>query len=208
MIPTPKPEAQTRLHAWMRDVNSGYSSFDEAAITVFRHQYDRNTPYRRYWDALGIAPPSEGFDWRTAPALPTDCFKESTLPPRAFPADQVRHAFLTSGTTKEIRGRHEFATLELYETSIREGWHQLGLPAIDNPWFLAPPASSTPESSLGHMFATLGHGFENRWLMDANGALAPRTYPVSNGEPEAPATWPVPPAPVLSARGARAPGAS
>ena len=170
----------------MRGSPSGFSSFDEAAAAVFRHQYDQNAPYRRYWDALGIAPPAEGFDWLTAPALPTDCFKESTLPPRAFPADQVRHAFLTSGTTKEIRGRHEFATLELYETSIREGWHQLGLPAIDNPWFLAPPASSTPESSLGHMFATLGNGFENRWLM------------VASGEPEAPATWPVPPALALA----------
>ena len=164
-----RADLHARLLAWMDDAQAGFASFAQAATAVFQHQYEHNTPYRRYWDARGIAPPADGFDWRTAPALPTDCFKETTLPPRAFPSGETRHVFLTSGTTREIRGRHEFATLELYETSIREGWHQLGLPAIDNPWFLAPPASTTPESSLGHMFATLGDGFEGRWLLDENG---------------------------------------
>lgn len=79
--------------------------------------------------------------------------------------------FLTSGTTRDVRGRHEFASLELYESSIKECWGQLGLPVIANPWFLAPPANTTPESSLAHMFATLGSGFPDRWLMDTHGSL-------------------------------------
>lgn len=167
----PPSELHTRLLTWMRDERAGFTSFDEAAAAVFLFQYENNAPYRRYWDTLGIAPPHDDFDWHTAPALPTDCFKETAFPPRSFPAEKTRHVFLTSGTTKEIRGRHEFGSLALYETSICEGWKQLGLPTITNPWFLAPPASSTPTSSLGHMFATLGEGFENRWLMDKNGEL-------------------------------------
>lgn len=157
----------------MRGVGEGFVHFDEAADAVFRHQYAHNEPYRRYWDARGLqAPGVEPVDWRVVPALPTDCFKEISLPPRAFPAGEIRHVFLTSGTTRDVRGRHEFASLDLYETSIREGWKQLGLPAITNPWFLAPPASTTPDSSLGHMFATLGEGFSERWLVDESGTPA------------------------------------
>ena len=178
-MPSPATTSTAALHdrllAWIRGHDGGFGSFEDAAAAVFRHQYEHNMPYRRYWDALGVAPPGESFHWRAAPALPTDCFKETTLPPRAFPAEEARRVFLTSGTTRDVRGRHEFTTLDLYETSIREGWRQLGLPAITNPWFLSPPATTTPESSLGHMFATLGEGFGNRWLMDASGvpALSP-----------------------------------
>lgn len=166
-------ELRTRLLSWMSDASSGFASFEEAAAAVFQHQYHHNPCYRSYWDARGIAAPSKHFDWHHAPALPTDCFKESTYPPRAFAAETIRYVFLTSGTTREIRGRHEFDALDLYETSIRQGWKQLGLPTIDNPWFLAPPATTTPESSLGHMFATLGQGFGNRWLLDQHGAADP-----------------------------------
>jgi len=165
----PEPDLHSRLLAWIGDEHSGFASFAAAAAAVFHHQYQNNAPYRRYWDSLGIPAPHEDFDWQSAPALPADCFKETALPPRSFDATKTRHTFLTSGTSKDIRGRHEFATLDLYESSIREGWKQLGLPAISNPWFLAPPARSTPESSLGHMFATLGAGFDNRWLLDESG---------------------------------------
>jgi len=168
----------------MRDSRDGFASFDEAAGAVFCHQYTCNEPYRRYWDMLGAAAPAAGHaDWRSVPALPTDCFKESTHLPRAFDANHTRRVFLTSGTTREIRGRHEFDSLELYETSIREGWKQLGLPAITNPWFIAPPASSTPESSLGHMFATLGEGHPQRWLIDENGVADPSPLLISSMDP-------------------------
>jgi len=166
-------DLQSRLLAWMRGDGDGFASFEAAAAAVFRHQYTHNAPYRRYWDALGHAAPlAVDFDWRQAPALPTDCFKETAHPPRAFAAGETRRAFLTSGTTREIRGRHEFTTLDLYETSIVEGWKQLGLPALENPWFLAAPAATTPESSLAHMFATLAAGFDDRWLIGADGAPA------------------------------------
>lgn len=164
----PATDLESRLLAWMRG-DGGFPSFDAAAAAVFRHQYTHNAPYRRYWDALGHAAPAADFHWSRAPALPTDCFKETAHPPRAFPAAEARHAFLTSGTTREIRGRHQFATLALYETSIRQGWKQLNLPAIDNPWFLAAPAATTPESSLAHMFATLGREFPDRWLINTDG---------------------------------------
>jgi len=165
------PELHTRLVSWIADPGSGFGSFEEAAAAVFSHQYECNAAYRAYWDACGIAAPDVDFDWQAAPALPTDCFKESAHPPRAFPAESTRRVFLTSGTTRETRGRHAFDSLDLYETSIREGWRQLGLPTNDNPWFLAPPASAAPESSLGHMFAVLGEGFTDRWLMDGRGTV-------------------------------------
>lgn len=167
----PASELRNRLLAWMADPGRGFGSFDAAAAAVFRHQYRHNAPYRAYWDACGAPAPDVGFDWHEAPALPTDCFKEAAHPPRAFPAEATRRVFLTSGTTREVRGRHAFDALDLYEASIREGWRQLGLPDVRNPWFLAPPADLTPESSLGHMFAVLGAGCAERWLIDANGEI-------------------------------------
>lgn len=182
------PELRNRLIMWMGNARAGFADFEEAAAAVFQFQYQHNACYRAYWNACGVPAPGDSFDWREAPALPTDCFKQSAHPPRAFPADATSRVFLTSGTTREMRGRHAFDSLELYETSIREGWKQLkwpeppaadllpdieahSFPKITNPWFLAPPAITTPESSLGHMFAVLGEGFTGRWLMDENGVV-------------------------------------
>ncbi len=160
-----------RLRAWIAGDVGGFSSFDEAAAVVFSWQHDHNHAYRRYWEALGVPSPGADFDWRAAPALPTDAFKVAGLPPRSIPGGAVRHTFVTSGTTREVRGRHEFSSLDLYEQSIRHGWRQLGLPEPANPWFLSPPAEAMPDSSLAHMFATLGDGRLGRWMMDADGRI-------------------------------------
>jgi len=154
-----------RLLSWMRRESGGFASFEEAAAAIFAWQFEQNQPYRRYCEAIGRTP-RELTDWREIPALPTDCFKDARNRPSCFPQEMVVRSFLTSGTTQEIRGQHDFADLELYETSILRGWQEADLPEIKNPLFLY---HLSLHSSLGHMFKTLAVGKKPHWLMDASG---------------------------------------
>ncbi|MFT4175716.1 MAG: hypothetical protein QM627_03595 [Luteolibacter sp.] len=153
------------LLAWMR---GGDASFEEMALRVYAYQMERNPSYRAYAEALGKV--SVG-DWREIPALPTDAFKFPRHALRCFPEGEIRRFFLTSGTTREVRGCHEFATMEFYETSILGGWKRLGLPEVKNPWFLSQRPEVAPNSSLVHMFRTLAEAGEERWMIDAEGEM-------------------------------------
>jgi len=151
------------------------------ALRVFRHQMEKNRPYQRYCEALGR---DEVSTWREIPALPTDAFKFPPYPLRCFSAEETARFFLTSGTTREVRGCHEFRTLDLYEASIRHGWKSLELPEIPNPWFLSQTPEVAPNSSLVHMFHALAEVPRERWLIDAEGRmdlskLARETQPVA-----------------------------
>lgn len=143
------------------------------ALEVFAHQFTANAPYRRYCEALGRTP-AHVHDWRDIPALPTDAFKLRSLLPRSFPAGRASRYFLTSGTTTDVRGRHEFEDLDLYEASILAGWKETGLPEFPEPWFLSQSAEISRESSLVHMFDVLRRaaGKKNdRWMIDEKGTI-------------------------------------
>ncbi len=143
--------------------------FGDMALEVFRHQFAENAPYRNYCLALGRDPSSVD-DWRVIPALPTDAFKFPAHLPRGFPAERATRHFLTSGTTTEVRGRHEFEDLDLYHASILSGWRELRLPEIPDPWFYSQCPADAPESSLVDMFGMLGAGAgEDCWLISAEG---------------------------------------
>jgi hypothetical protein len=160
--------------AWIGGNGEGAASFDGMAREMFAHQFSANLPYRHYCVALGKTPESVA-DWREIPALPTDAFKFPAHLPRSFPAERASRYFLTSGTTTEVRGRHEFEDLELYEASILAGWRNVGLPEISNPWFLSQSPAAAAESSLVHMFEVLrkSAGVEERWMIGADGKIDP-----------------------------------
>jgi len=165
---TESADLKLRLLSWMSRGNTGFASFDEAAAAVFAWQFERNPPYRRYCEALG-RDPGKINDWREIPALPTDCFKDARHRPSCFPEEMVLRGFLTSGTTRDVKGRHDFADLELYATAILLGWREMGLPEILNPWFLSVSPDNAAHSSLAHMFGTLANGENDRWMMDETG---------------------------------------
>ena len=158
-----------RLLEWIGGQAGGPERFHEMALDVFRHQFGTNGPYRAYCLAKGVTAENVA-DWRGIPALPTDAFKFPAHLPRAFPAEKATRHFLTSGTTTEVRGRHEFEDLELYETSILAGWKNLGLPEFPNPWFFSQGPGLAAESSLVWMFEVIrkavGAG-DGRWLMES-----------------------------------------
>lgn len=181
-------DLKQRLLAWIANDPHAFASFDEAAHAVFAHQYAANASYRRYCDALARSPATLD-SWRAIPALPTDAFKLTQFPLRCFSADEVKATFLTSGTTRDIRGAHQFDDLTVYETSILAGWKPWHQPAAHEPWFLSASPATQPNSSLVHMFATLQRKLApqaaDRWLIDAEGKIEHDRLrgAVSNGKP-------------------------
>jgi hypothetical protein len=165
---------------WMR---GGEGDFAELSLEVFRHQFAENVAYRNYCVALGKHPENVT-SWREIPAVPTDVFKLPGVALRCFPDSEVAGHFLTSGTTTETKGKHEFRDLELYEASVLGAWQSLGLPEIRPPWLFSQTPADNPHSSLVRMFgilcgrATPSEGF---WLIDSEGKFHLGDY-----HPEAP----------------------
>lgn len=163
------------------------SAFNEIALGLFTFQCEANPVYGRYAHSLGRGP-SEVKHWRDIPALPTDAFKFPAYPLRTFPEAEVKTTFFTSGTTRDVRGRHDFASTVTYEASILQGWESLGLPLVKTPVFFSLPPTQAQHSSLVHMFETLreAHSQTNApWLLDADGSLdlEPLKAAIHTGKP-------------------------
>ena len=149
-------------------MRGGAGDFAEMSLEVFGYQFSENGAYRRYCEALGATPDSVG-SWKEIPAVPTDVFKLPEMGLRCFPEEEVDGFFLTSGTTQEVKGRHEWRDLELYEASVLGVWREMGLPEIEKPWFFSQRVEAAPHSSLVRMFDFLDRG--GAWLIDADGRM-------------------------------------
>ncbi|MBC7980155.1 MAG: hypothetical protein H7Y36_06290 [Armatimonadetes bacterium] len=155
------------LLAWMR---GGNGCFEELALAVFAYQFEKNPPYRRYCEALGRVPEKVA-SWLEIPAVPTDVFKLEGVGLRCFGQEEIAGYFLTSGTTREVKGRHEYAGLEMVEAAVLGGWRERGLPEVNRPWFFSQRVEAARHSSLVRMFATLARGTEAEWLIDGQGRM-------------------------------------
>jgi hypothetical protein len=133
--------------------------FDELALAVFRFQYERNAPYRRFCDRRGRTP-ADVTDWREIPAVPVTAFKHADLVVSGLPEGKT---FLTSGTTQgsEVRGRHHVAVPEIYRAAALAHFRHCVLPDGVRPrmLLLAPPLAEEPHSSLCQMIHWLAEEF-------------------------------------------------
>lgn len=167
-----------RLLEWMR---GGEGDFAAMALEVFGYQFERNIPYRKYCEALGRSPENVA-SWNEIPAVPTDVFKIPGIALRCFPEGETTGHFLTSGTTREVKGKHEYRSLDLYEASV------LGGVAVSfgrhQPFFFSQRATDIPHSSLARMFEILSGKAVlsgSSWLIDSEGK-----FQLENFHPEKP----------------------
>ncbi len=164
---------------WMR---GGKGDFAGLSLEVFRHQFGNNIPYRNYCLSLGKSPENLS-SWHDIPALPTDVFKLPGIALRCFPEEETIGHFLTSGTTREVKGKHEFRDLELYEAAVLGGVEAISgrrpIFGKHEVFFFSQRAEDAPHSSLVRMFEILGGravppgGF---WLIDREGKLLPENF--------------------------------
>jgi hypothetical protein len=94
------------------------ADFGDLACTLFRHQYEDNSLYRRYVELLGIDPATVT-RWSRIPFLPISFFKTHQVKTGAF---TPRLVFESSRTTGAAPSRHLVADPSLYERSFREAF--------------------------------------------------------------------------------------
>jgi len=142
--------------------------FETWARRIFRHQFERNAPYRAFCERRGVRPETLA-RWEDVPAVPAAAFRRHDLacgPPEAV--------FRTSGTTApETRGHHLVPHLALYRASALAAFERFVLPddARLACLFLVPPPELLPDSSLARMCTWVGEAFGHgvEWFVGAGG---------------------------------------
>jgi hypothetical protein len=128
--------------------------FDQVALRVFAHQYERCQPFRAFCDRRGARPDKVRW-WKDVPPLPVDAFKRSKI----YCGDgEPEKVFLTSGTTNgpEMRGKHHFGSMDLMREGERETFKRVLLPEVDEIrlLMLAAPPEVAPASVMVWYLAT------------------------------------------------------
>ena len=89
-------------------------TFNALAVELFNYQYQNNTIYRKYCDALKVNIPVIDAV-RKIPFLPISFFKTHVIKTGEFEADTI---FESSGTTGTINSKHFVKNIELYIQSF------------------------------------------------------------------------------------------
>lgn len=111
--------------------------------------------------AAGAGMRGEGLDGVVG--VPTDAFKMARI--ATFDRSRQARVFYTSGTTRDVRGQHAFASLELYELAAIAAAKRWLLPADSYRFvFFAESEEDNPHSSLTAMLAM----FARHWGSDGD----------------------------------------
>jgi hypothetical protein len=161
-------------------------AFGEVALRLFELQRELNEPYRTLCFAAGNSNILKPQNWKEIPAVPTSAFKDLEL--SCLPTKERTTVFHSSGTTKHRPSRHfhNAESLLVYEESL-VAWfsRQIQIKQPNPITSLTPPPELAPNSSLVHMFETLGRKFgidhsvflgcigeDGGWTLDFESALA------------------------------------
>ena len=133
--------------------------FDALAVDIARFQARHVAGYARLCAARGVAP-ERIRSAAEAPAVPTDAFKAATV--FAFPRDQARVTFRTSGTTIGARGAHPMRITSTYDAAALAFGRAMLAPDLEPPMpvlVVGPSPEHAPDSSLAHMCATFAQAW-------------------------------------------------
>jgi hypothetical protein len=127
--------------------------FGEFALDLFRYQYEGNTLYRSYCDALHVDP-ARVTGLTSIPFLPISFFKTHAVKTGDWIQPQL--VFESSGTTAETPARHYVKDTTLYEASLLTGFSDImGPPADYAILALLPSYLERKNASLVHMASVL-----------------------------------------------------
>ncbi|MGC4231667.1 MAG: acyl transferase [Niabella sp.] len=98
----------------IEDVFKGGFDFDETSLKVFRFQYDNNSIYKKYVDALGVKVSQVQVPTQI-PFLPIRFFKTHQVTTGSFSPELI---FESSGTTETVNSKHQVKDAGIYEESF------------------------------------------------------------------------------------------
>nr|WP_263327908.1 long-chain fatty acid--CoA ligase [Neobacillus sp. Marseille-Q6967] len=159
------------LLQWMQQDSVTEEEFNEQALRLFSYQYQNNLPFRTFCMQKGKTPRVVK-TWRDIPAVPINAFKEVTLSCTA--PEEAKAVFMTSGTTKGIRGKHYHPSLDVYDQSMVFNFKQRVMKDTGKirMGILFPSEAEMPNSSLAHYLALAGQEFgtvDSHYLITNNG---------------------------------------
>ncbi|HEX7844727.1 MAG TPA: acyl transferase [Chitinophagaceae bacterium] len=94
------------------------SDFEQIALDIFRYQYEKNSLYKTYVDALNIKVAAVG-SVEKIPFLPIRFFKSHEVKTGSFDPIAI---FESSGTTGSVNSRHFVKDISIYEKSFQKGF--------------------------------------------------------------------------------------
>jgi hypothetical protein len=126
--------------------------FENLALDIFRFQVEQNAVYREFCTLQRVTQPRSV---REIPFLPIGFFKSHRV---MCSNQQEELLFLSSGTTGQVRSKHNVLAAEMYETSFLSTYKKfLGNPAHQTILALLPNYLEQGQSSLVYMVDALIH---------------------------------------------------
>ena len=158
--------------------------FDQLAFELVHYQATSLRAYGRLVEARG----GLGADWRSAPLVPTDLFRELDLCSHVGASHAVTE-FKTSGTTTGRRGVRRVYDLTLYHAGMMAPFveHVLAGERTPRPWLsLVPDPADDPASSLSHMVGAIADQLAEHvtWVMTPEGLDVERACALARASTE------------------------
>lgn len=136
---------------FIRNINA--ANFDHIALEAFRYQYEHNSLYQSFTDALHIIPATVK-RIEDIPFLPISFFKTHKV--LTGPEPEALLIFESSGTTGEQTSRHCVTDSALYEEALLRGFNEFyGAPSGYVILALLPSYLERKNASLVHMASVL-----------------------------------------------------
>jgi hypothetical protein len=104
-------------------LNASPTDFGIHALALFHYQYNNNTLYRQYCDALHVVA-EQVVDIKQIPFLPISFFKTHTILTDPATREASTLVFESSGTTGEATSQHYVPDEGVYEQSLLKGFEQ------------------------------------------------------------------------------------
>jgi hypothetical protein len=158
---------------FLKNSSASEDDFNEQALYLFDYQFRNNLPYQMYCRQKGKTLRMVK-NWRDIPAVPINAFKELTL--SCEDSSSVEDVFMTSGTTKGIRGKHYHPTLAVYDQSMILNFKERFMKVVDRirMGILFPTEQEMTNSSLSHYLALAYKEFgskESRYFVNEEGLM-------------------------------------
>ena len=187
MAPT-DPDLTQALLEFIALPQASDEAFNALTLRLFAHQVQHNSAYGRFCRSRGRLPATVQ-RWQDIPAVPVNGFKELTL--SCLPLEQCERMFSTSGTSREIKGRHYHPHLDVWNASMRRHFNDCVGPLPMRMCMLFPTEIEMPNSSLAHylQLALQDHGLPgslhawNAQGVDASSLLALVRHAQVEGQP-------------------------
>ncbi len=168
-----RPAESDALHAralaFVRAFEHGEAApepFEALAVDLARFQARHVAGFARLCAARGVDP-ERIRSAAEAPAVPTDAFKVAMV--FAFPSDQARVTFRTSGTTVGARGAHPMRITSTYDAAALAFGRAMLAPDLEPPMpvlVVGPSPEHAPDSSLAHMCTTFAQSWgDGAWFL-------------------------------------------